>query len=182
MGHYLNELKHPEVRVSNKNPPVYIGIDPGMSGGIAYLFDGKPHIDPMPETKSDILFLFRSLAKTYAESSKHAVIEQVTGYVGGPGNTGSSQFKFGRNVGWCELACLAAGIRMEEIPPNKWQRGLGIPPRSGKGKTKEKPYDYKRRLKGFAQQLFPGVEGITLRTCDALLLAEYSRRRREGEL
>ena len=48
--------------------------------------------------------------------------------------------------------------------------------------SKESPVAYKRRLKGVAQQLFPDTEGITLKTCDALLLAEFLRRRKEGEL
>ncbi len=165
-----------------RTAPLYIGIDAGVSGGIATLYEDSAHVEAMPETETDLWYLIKSIALSHAHSPKYVMIEQVSGYVGGPGNTGSSQFKFGTNYGLCRMACIASGLRMEQVAPAVWQKGVGVPPRTGKGKDREGHREYKNRLKGRAQQLFPNVDGITLKTCDALLLAEYGRRRREGQL
>ena len=143
MGHYLSEMEGQEPRGVRRLPVLYIGIDPGMSGGIATLHGGKAHVDPMPETEADIWYLFRSLAKSYVEAVKVALIEQVTGYVGGVGNTGSSQFKFGTNYGLCRMACIASGVRLEQVTPNVWQRALGIPPRKNNRSSSRRVGDKK---------------------------------------
>lgn len=71
----------------------------------------------------------------------------------------------------CLTALQALGISHEEVSPARWQKALRIPPRSKGENTK----DWKRRLKGKAQQLFPR-EKVTLAVGDALLIAEYARR------
>jgi hypothetical protein len=86
-------------------------------------------------------------------------------------------FNFGANYGALRMALTAAGIPFEEVVPGVWQRGLNIPPRKKtEGKTA-----WKNRLKAKAQQLFPSVK-ITLATADALLIAEFCRRKHEGLL
>jgi hypothetical protein len=94
------------------------------------------------------------------------------------------------------MALIAAGIRFEDVPPQKWQKALGIAPRKS-GKTKmvssaddpkvpflctelrevggESKTVFKNRLKAKAQQLFP-EQKVTLATADALLLLEYCTR------
>ena len=64
----------------------------------------------------------------------------------------------------------AAGIRWEYVTPQKWQRefGLILPKLSNT--------DKKNRHKAVAQQLFPDVK-ITHAIADALLIAEYCRRK-----
>ena len=75
------------------------------------------------------------------------------------------------------MALIAAGIPFEEVIPRTWQKGVGITPR-GKGETKTR---FKNRLKAKASQLFPKVN-VTLATADALLIAEFCRRKRTGTL
>lgn len=165
---------------------IYIGVDPGASGGMANLFDDHVFLSPMPATEKDVWEWFASFSDRNGggKYNSFAVIEKVGGYLQGGGDgpgggaaNGSAMFKFGKSVGFL-IGCLtAAGIPFEEVTPQKWQKGLGIPPRK-KGESKT---DWKNRLKQFAQRLYPS-EKITLATADALLLATYAQRKQEGTL
>lgn len=156
---------------------IYIGIDPGKNGGIATLDTHSAVPVKMPETPADLLSHFRDIKSHLPINySCIAVIEQVGGYTG-EGQPGSSMFKFGQGVGHLEMALLACGIPSESVPPRKWQKALGI---SAKKKTETKT-QWKNRLKSVAQRLFPS-EQVTLATADALLIAEYCRRKHQGTL
>jgi hypothetical protein len=146
----------------------YVGIDPGASGGLAGIYNEVTDVKPMPRTLRDVWEWFEWLKLSPAPV--FAYLEKVQGYIGieQPGN---AAFKFGRSFGILEMALTAAGIPFEEVPPQRWQKGLGITPRR-KDETKTQ---FKNRLKQHAQNLFPEVK-LTLATCDALLLAEYARR------
>jgi Holliday junction resolvasome RuvABC endonuclease subunit len=148
------------------NLDYYMGIDPGQSGGIALIRGtGKVLIlETMPSTERDIWLLLKSLEelphKVYIEKV-HAMPQQGV----------SSTFKFGVGYGGLRMALTAAGIPFDEVTPQLWQKALGVVKRA---KTESKN-DHKKKLLQKAQQLFPNVK-ITLKTADALLLAEYCRR------
>src|SRR5690606_26138113 len=95
--------------------------------------------------------------------------ELVGGYVGGKGNTGSSMFAFGDGYGYMRGLITAYHIPLHLVRPQTWQKG--IPGLAGN----EKP-QRKRALKEHAGRLFPSLKGVTLKTCDALLIAEWGRR------
>lgn len=135
---------------------MYIGLDPGVSGGVAALdADGNARaVARMPETEADVLALLRSL-------SGRAVLEFVRAM---PRQGVSSTFKFGMGYGGLRMALVAAGIPFDEVTPLKWQRALGCLSKGDKNVTKRR-----------AQELFPGVR-VTHAISDALLLAEYCRR------
>ena len=152
-----------------------IGIDPGVSGGLAKISAAGTVAIPMPATERDIWDWFGALEATV---STFAVIEKVQGYIG-PGSEfpGSAMFRFGKSAGFL-LGCLvASGIPFEETPPQRWQKALGI---SARKKTESKG-QWKNRLKAKAQQLYPDQK-VTLSTADALLIATYCKRWREGTL
>lgn len=160
--------------------PVYIGIDPGSSGGLACLAGRSTISGTMPETEADIYEWILSLkAPPWHDSERFAVIEKVGGFIQGVPAPGSAMFKFGVSYGGLRMALIACGIPFEEVTPQKWQKALGISPRDNKGN--ESKSAFKNRLKAKAQQLFPG-EKITLAVADALLIAEYCRRVRSGTL
>ena len=144
----------------------YIGIDPGAHGGIAVLSaDGSVvEVAKMPTTPMDLLdFLSR-----YKDDS-FCILERVGGM---PGNGGSAMFNFGKGYGHLQMALLALGIPTSDVTPNKWEKSFQLGSSGKNGKT-----EWKNRLKGKAQQLFPSLgRKITLATCDALLIAEYGRR------
>lgn len=149
-------------------PRLWIGIDPGASGGIAC--SSVPGVAigtvayPMPSTERDV---FEMLALTET-ANRMCLIEGVHSF---PKQGVASSFKFGRNYGFLRGCLIALGIPFEEVSPQRWQKLLGIPSR-GKQETKAA---FKQRLKAKAQQLFPEVS-VTLKTADALLIMEYCRR------
>jgi hypothetical protein len=158
---------------------IFIGVDPGASGGIAVVcdyLDVPPVLHAMPKTERDIWDIVGSSdvqdRSDHVELTCFAVIEKVGGFMpGSAGNIGSAMFKFGSSYGFLRGCLTAAGIPFDEVHPRTWQKALGVIARSN-GESKGQ---FKNRLKQKAQQLFPQVN-VTLATCDALLLAEYCRR------
>lgn len=162
----------------------YLGIDPGASGGLALLGpDGAvARATRMPPDAAGIYDWLKSLTQHWSSQGVAvvAVLEKVWGYVGGGGNPGSAMFSFGRNYGQLQMALTALAIPYDEVQPATWQPALGIEPcrrktRRVEAKAESKP-EFKRRLKAAAQALFP-QEAVTLATADALLVAEFCRRR-----
>lgn len=154
---------------------VYIGIDPGASGGLAVI------ANPNTVTACHMLSTDRAIWQWFEiwkrnSVNKFAVIEKVGGYVGSA-QPGSAMFKFGRSYGFLHGCLCASEIPYEEATPQKWQKALGIAPRC----ANESKTQWKNRLKQFAERLFPNVK-VTLAVADALLIAEYCRRMREGKL
>ena len=154
----------------------YLGIDPGMGGGLATISDGSSTLipvdaSPMPKTERDI---WNWICQT--SHAQVAMIEKVQGYIGNA-QPGSAMFKFGMSYGGLRMALIAASIPFEEVTPQKWQKALGIAPR----KKNESKGQFKNRLKAKAQQLYPN-EKVTLATADALLIATYCKRKHEGTL
>ena len=146
---------------------IYIGIDPGLSGGIAILNqDGSvKEVVAMPDTPRDIYeFLF-----SYKEDSR-CVLEEV-GH-GMPGQSSKATATFARHNGHLEMALLALGIPTEKVTPQKWIKVYQL-----KKKKEQDKNEWKNVLKAKAQSLFPQLgKKVTLKTCDALLIAEYARR------
>jgi hypothetical protein len=150
---------------------VYVGIDPGASGGLAVLSPVHPYVvaTPMPKTGRDVYDWLCAHA-----TGAIGMIEKVGGFirVGGKNvGPGPAMFKFGVSVGHLQAFLIALGVPFEEVTPKRWQRALGIAPR---GRTETK-VQWKSRLKDFAQRRFPDIK-VTLATADALLLALYCQR------
>jgi hypothetical protein len=144
---------------------VFLGIDPGASGGIAVLsLDHVLETWKMPDTEGDIAELIDSLAPRIT----FCLIEAVHSL---PKQGVSSTFAFGRNYGFLR-GRLIGKIPFEEIPPGKWQAQMGVKPIKDEPKTA-----HKNRLKAKAQQLFPHHK-MTHAIADAALIAEYTYRSR----
>ena len=141
-----------------------IGIDPGKSGGIAWITDGKPCVEKMPETLQDLWELMVSISlptgKGWPEPCK-AYLEQVHS---SPQMGVTSAFTFGNGFGHLEMALTAAGIPFERIRPQAWQKAIGCLTKGDKNVSKRR-----------AQELFPSMK-VTHATADALLICEYGRR------
>lgn len=140
----------------------FLGIDPGVGGGLACLnHDGTVRwAVPMPETDGDLLVTLMT-ARENAPSLCRAVLEKVHS---SPQMGVTSAFTFGTQYGRCRMALAALHIPFDEVSPPRWQRKLECLSGGDKHVTKAR-----------AQQLFPHVK-VTNATADALLLAEYSRR------
>lgn len=132
-----------------------IGIDPGTNGAIAWITNGKPCAEKMPDTLQD---LWELLCEISSEGICKAYVEQVSS---SPQMGVVSAFSFGRGYGNLEMALTAAGIPFERVRPQVWQKALGCMTKGDKNVTKRK-----------AQELFPSLK-ITHATADSLLIAEY---------
>lgn len=135
-----------------------IGLDPGKSGGIAWCVNGIMQAWPMGKTETDIARTIFDMGK-FEET--YCFIEHVHAR---PGQGVVSMFTFGQGYGFLRGCLISNKIPFEEVNPMKWQRGVGCVARGDKNKLKAK-----------AQQMFPGLD-ITLKTADAILIAEYGRR------
>lgn len=153
----------------------YVGVDPGKTGGIARLDEAGAilSLDKMPESEADLLAILRGNLEV--DGRTFALLESVHAM---PGQGVTSMFSFGENFGLCKGCLSGAGVPWELVRPVEWQRGLGIPKVKGEGRE-----DRKRRLKAHAKRLWPDdAKIITNATADALLIAEYCRRKRRGML
>ena len=146
---------------------IYIGIDPGLSGGIAILNqDGSvKEVVAMPVTPRDIYEFLLS----YKEESRCGLEDVGHGM---PGQSSKATATFARHNGHLEMALLALGIPTEKVTPQKWIKVYQL-----KKKKEQDKNEWKNVLKAKAQSLFPQLgKKVTLKTCDALLIAEYARR------
>ena len=157
-----------------------IAIDPGVSGGIA-IFRPKLHaktssdpfsaysVIPMPKHEDDTIAHIAILtAEVEPDEQKSAWIEDVNGYMGNA-MPGSRMFTFGDNCGFVRGALKAFGWDVETVTPQVWQKGVGVTKTRGMKKA-----EWKRRLLEEAKRNFPTLKGITLKTCDALLILEWA--------
>lgn len=149
---------------------IYIGIDPGVNGGIWVIHEGGPtYGQKCADTVADMTDLLRDCL-TLGEVK--VVIESVHSM---PGQGVASTFKFGKNYGeW--LGMLAAfQIPYVQVSPQKWMKHFGSLPakKPGENAAKHKTRR-KNHLKHLAQQRFP-QQKIILATADAALLASYAR-------
>lgn len=149
-----------------------LAIDPGASGGLVEIIPGQL-IDAvayaMPDDHDLVAFLRNS--KEASEMEGHrlvAYIEQVGGFIAGNPAPGSAMFNFGRGYGFILGILAALQVETHLVRPQAWQAGI-----SGlKGQEKALR---KRALKEHAARLFPKLT-VTLKTADALCIADYARR------
>ena len=147
------------VQMANR---VFIGIDPGVSGGIAIIYNDTYSVKKCPNTVSEMAQVIARLnGSDVADIPKYAIVERVHSF---PGNSARSMFNFGTNyVQW--LGILATlKIPYILVTPHRWMQHYGSRPRDKK--------DRKNHLKALAQQRFPDAS-ITLATSDAILICNY---------
>ena len=136
----------------------YIGIDPGKTGGIAYINDNEVGIYKMPDTPTGLIDILEHIDYL---GTCFAMVEKVHST---PQMGVKSAFTFGYGLGIIHTALSAAKIPYDEISPSKWQRKMQCLSKGDKNITKRR-----------AQQLFPDIK-VTHAIADALLIAEYCRR------
>lgn len=153
---------------------LFIGIDPGANGGIAFLQDDHAEAHKMPETAGELAWLLSQWDIDYA----WCATEQVgpsRGQDDGRRQGVTSAFTFGRRFGEVLGVLAALSVKHELVHPSKWQREFDL---VGKGKTGT---EKKNNHKAVAQRLFPALK-VTHALSDALLIAEWCRRNRGSEV
>ena len=141
-----------------------IGIDPGCGGGLCALWEGKePILYPMMDDQ-ELRDWCEELTQAQVESTLTVYLEQVGGYIGKP-QPGSAMFNFGNGYGFIRGLLSANRIKTVLVRPQTWQKGIP-------GLQGVKGADRKRAMKEHASRLYPNSK-ITLKTADALLIADY---------
>jgi hypothetical protein len=148
-----------------------LGIDPGLGGGLALIDDDGVMIEKMPvvESELDLAEATRWL-KAHRERIGLAVLEQVHAFQKA---SKSSMLKFGRTVGAIEGLLAALEIPMMSVRPHVWCKEMhaGAVAETAKAKSRQ-----------VAGRLFPSVPvGKHDGMIDALLIAEYGRRKLRGQ-
>ena len=140
---------------------IYIGIDPGKSGGICFINGDEIKSFKCPKTTHDMTEEL-ILAKNIKGCT--AIVEKVWSF---PGQGVKSVFNFGYNYGLWIGILSALKIPYILVPANKWMRYYSVP------KLEKK--DRKNYLKQLAQQMHPDHK-VTLYNADAILLANYLKK------
>ena len=140
---------------------VFIGIDPGINGGMAFIYNDTYYAKKTPPTVSEMADELITLQEMGPNLPTYCFIEQVHSM---PKQGVKSVFTFGKGYGqW--LGILATlRIPYIQVTPHKWMKHYGSMPKDKK--------DRKNHLKHLEQQRYPDVK-ITLATADAMLIANY---------
>ena len=146
----------------------FIGIDPGINGGFACIESGKVNAWRMPATEKDVKKLLDDIKYNDTGDDSFCLIEEVHSM---PGNSARSMFTFGQNYGMLRAMLIACYIPFETVTPTVWQKEFGLTNRKI-SKTKKK-----NKHKAKAQELFPLIDPMTHALADALLIAEYAKRK-----
>lgn len=112
-----------------------IGIDPGLSGSICFLIDGKIldviEMPTMAEGKknkrqvngSQVFNEITKRTKEYQKNQVRVVIEQVSAM---PGQGVTSMFNFGQSFGVLKGVCTAMQLPMYFVRPAKWKKHFNL--------------------------------------------------------
>ena len=170
----------------------YLGLDPGEKGALA-MVDGLGKcvfLKKMPETAVGLAETVRWTRRGWLDPPSRlkmiAGIERIDPRpttIPNPDKTSKQKWVKRILRSTCiiygdflqlHMAVLACDIPIEIIGAQEWQGGLSIPPRD-KSK-KETTSQFKSRLACIAKDMFPNDRVIN-QTADALLIAEYLRRK-----
>ena len=148
---------------------LFIGIDPGKNGGIAYIDTECKISGTEPYSDKDLLDMCRD--ESWRGSTEHIMccLEKVGAR---PGQGVVSMFNFGQSVGYIKGVLEAFRVPYQEITPQKWKKEFGL--NSEKAASAE-----------VCRKLFPEISLLATPKCkkphdgmaEALLMAEYARRK-----
>jgi len=162
----MNEKTIEDIKPTNENR-VFIGIDPGKSGGfgVIKIEDGieSSYAYKFPKDINDLpTMLLANIPIDLSMENVHVMIEHVHAF---PGQGSVSTFSFGQNLGQWEGVLASNELHPTYVSPRKWMCEfieLGL-----EKKTR------KRKLYGKAKDLFPNIK-VTFNISDALLIAQYA--------
>ena len=144
----------------------YVGIDPGKSGGIMVIDeDGKAEAYKCPEKVLDMSILFKLIIGDTAPENVSLLMERVWAR---PGNAVRAAFTYGVNYGQWLGVSSSHEVKMNTVIPSEWIRWIGCP-------KALKSVIRKRWLKEKAQELYPEIKRVTLKTSDAILITKYAK-------
>ena len=152
---------------------IYIGIDPGKNGGIAFIDIRPEFVTPLVKTYCYSDEELISLCSDFKDFRVVCFLEQVHAM---PKQGVSSTFNFGMNFGFIQGVLKAYAIPYELVTPQKWKKEFSC--------TSDKNTSIE-----VCKRLFPNVNLKATDRCrkdhdglaEALLIAEYGRRHYNGK-
>ena len=147
---------------------IYLGIDPGKRGAVAYLMETERGWVENVHPIGDLPQLLHRLIRT--GKPIRCCLERVHAM---PKQGVSSTFSFGVNFGWCKGLLEAHGVSYQEIPPERWKKEFTLI-----GADKKKSIEVCKRLFPEADlKLTDRARTDSDGMAEALLIAEYARRK-----
>jgi len=145
-----------------------MGVDPGVSGGIAVLAaDGAIAwlLTVRPRMSEKVLRdeIRQAIEALKLYGGRRCYMEKV-GFIKGDGGKGS--FTFGGVYRFVRAVLLSCDVQISDVAPALWQSKMECLTGGNKNVSKRR-----------ACELFPSVRRMTHAIADALLIAEYGRRR-----
>lgn len=141
---------------------IYIGIDPGKSGGMSVIYeDGE--VTSIPYDRDNYI----SLLGSWPSGDCTCCLERVSAM---PGNGSVSMFNFGCGFGWLQGLLDAYRISYELVRPQKWKAEFGVT------KDKNTSIEVCKRLFPNVNLVLPGCKKPHDGMAESLLMAEYARR------
>jgi hypothetical protein len=151
---------------------VYVGIDPGLNGGLAVIYPDEVLVFPTPVTDGKKReYLEQEMSRLIpALNGTRAAIEYQQAM---PKQGVSSTFQTGMGYGLWRGILAALGISYVIVKPQEWRKVVGLTAGEDKGASV-----------ALAQRLFPSISdqlvgprgGIKDGMAEALLIAEFRRR------
>ena len=161
---------------------LFVGIDPGKTGGLAAVREDGSLLSaiPIPRVKGSTGPQdYHAIKEWFASMKKQGRIDAALERVSvRPGEGVKSTLTAGTIWGFLKGMLVAIGARYVEPTPQAWKKAVGLPKRTGKERKQGK-----EDAIVLATQLFPGInltpgkkrvphDGMA----DAVLIAEYARR------
>ncbi len=162
-----------------KTEKYFIGIDPGLDGAIAIIYENDIEIYDTPTTtiksgkKQKRVHRESAMAdilRIYSDTSVFVIIEKQQSM---PKQGVASMFSSGEGYGLWKGILAALKLPYETVSPKTWKKTM----MSGMGKEKAAScYRAQQLFPYVATELFGSKGGAKDGRGDALLLAEYGRR------
>ena len=143
---------------------IYVGIDPGASGGMCVITEDSVNIYDFKEAQLNT-YIPVLLQLLYTGQSITVAVEKVASMTG---QGVKSMFSFGQRLGEIHGMLQTLGLDFIEVQPQKWQKHCGVVSKSGK------PGIYTAISKLYPDAPLLGKRGgIMDGRCDALSIAHY---------
>ena len=148
---------------------IFIGIDPGKKGGVAFILPESGLYDayPMPETRKQLFAMLSSIV-----GPSRNVVAAVESVHSMPKQGVASTFTFGKGVGEVLGILTAIGAQIHEPTPQAWKKAM----LAGTDKSKDASIQVAENLFSNINLVPKGCRKPNDGMAEALLLAEYIRR------
>jgi len=149
-----------------------VGIDPGLSGGLALITSMGAFVETMPLAGKEIDAAELAIILKGWEPDV-VYVERVHSF---PKQGSVSTFNFGMGYGTVKTAAIVLGYRLELVAPQAWKKAV----LADTLKDKDAAIDWARRSYPLVRLVQPGCRKAHSGVADALAIAEFGRLR-EGK-